>query len=891
MDARLRFAARFGIPPAGIAARVPSVEAAAAAGHVRAIVRVLPGGRAALEQHGARIGTVAGDVVTATIPLAQLPALATERSIVFLEAAAWLDAPTPPMETRPVTRDSAAVDDAGFHILRQRTGDAFDGATGAGVVIGFYDSGIDPLHGDFLDASGRSRIIYAWDQTVDGAAPGTLGESSFTYGTECTAATIDAGTCPLNDINGHGTHVAGVAAGDGSATGNGMPAYRFMGAAPEAHLIVVKGGNFSYTSDRLMDGVAYIFARAAELGLPAVVNLSIGTQSGPHDGSTVFERGLQNLLGDGRILVAAAGNQGNNETESPPFPRQSLHAMGDLDDGIQTHELVVPAYSSRAGIVNDGAVLELWYDGGDDVAVGVRAPSGALVARILPGDSIIALSPEGAVYIDNASDGTDPNSGKRLALISVFDAEANAPPVAGAWRIELERAGGAGTGEYHMWLVGSNLSTPFELPTLRGGATNTHLVALPGTAARVVTVGSHVTRHEWQAQAGPQEYPFREALGDLAHFSSPGPRTDGVLKPELTAPGKVVLAARSRAATLWNNLPNFVDADGVHAVNLGTSMSAPYVAGAVALLLQYAPHLTPEEIRALLTQSARVDAFTPRTYSYLPAGVPNVHWGHGKLDASAALHLLPIPSGTVTATVSALQAPARISAAAGTRVPLLRFLLTADSTEAAHVRDLHLDVTGDLRGTVLVIADEDNDGAIDGDEPVVGRGPVWMSATVTVPTSGVVARGGTGSFIIAVELDAGMQHGARFALVLDAQQSSVVGTLSGVENTWAEAPADVASATVAASVLSPDQRWSMSENPIRSGRLILSFSEPPRAARIYSLTGRLIHELELTNNGERAVWQTENGDGTAVASGVYLLRIDFADGAVTQKLMILRGSP
>lgn len=899
VDPRLRFHARFGAAPAivalpdapaDVAMRVPGIDVLATA-EVRALVRIRDGGRAALERHGARIGAVAGDVLTVTLPLDALTSLAGEPAVVFVEAAAWLPAPQPASPATIDARDSTVADDTGLGILRQRTGAAFDGVTGAGVIIGIYDSGIDLAHEDFRDAQGGTRVLYAWDQTVDGAPPGAAGDSQFDYGTECTGVTIAAGACPMRDRNGHGTHVAGVAAGDGSATGNGMPAFRFIGAAPAAGLIVVKGGDTGYTSDRLLDGVAYIFARAAELGRPAVVNLSVGTQSGPHDGTTVFERGLENLLGPGRVIVAAAGNQGNNRNEMPAFIRQSLHAMGDVDNGVQSHELVIPDYAARAGEVNDAAVLELWYDGADALTVGVRAPSGALVARLAPGDSVIAFSPEGAVFIDNAAQGVDPNNGDRLALVSVFDAEAPSPPVPGDWRIEVERAGGTGSGSYHLWLVGSNLSSPLALTTLRTGTTNTHLVALPGTARRLITIGAHATRHTWVGPAADrQSYPFQEQLGDLAHFSSPGPRRDGELKPDLTAPGKVVLSARSRDATLWDGLPTFTEADGVHAVLFGTSMAAPTVAGAVALLLQYAPELTPEDAKTLLWNAARADAFTMRTYSVLPGGTPNVHWGHGKLDAAAAIHALPLPAGTFMVALDAAPLPDRVDARVGARTTLLRLEVAPDSIEAVHLHTLAFTPLGDAAGTLLIVHDTDGDGAIDDSEPVVGARAMdfGTAGNVEVATDGVAPRGRESSFLVAVELAPGTDHGARFGVAFEPQRSRFVGTLSGEVNTWTSAPSAVASAVPAASVLSPDQRWSLSENPVRSERLVLNFIEPARAVRIFTLTGTLVRALDVPNEASRAEWTLENEAGALVASGVYLLQVEFADARVTRKLMVLR---
>ena len=894
VDARLRFHARFGAAPTAAAVTADAARAAAVAGtpdtHVRAVVRIRAAGRAALERHGARIRAVMGDVVTATLPLAALPALVAERDIVFIEAAAWLDAPRPVASADAGIRDSAATDDAGLDILRQRTGDAFDGATGAGVIVGIYDSGLDLSHPDFRDAAGDTRVLYAWDQAEAGSGPGVVGESVFDYGTECAAVQIDAGACPMRDRNGHGTHVAGIAAGDGSAAAGGAEPYRFIGAAPAADLIVVKGGDTGYTSDRLLDGVAYIFERAAQLGRPAVVNLSVGTQQGPHDGSTVFERALENMLGSGRIIVVAAGNQGNNVNETPAFVRQSLHAMGNVSTGTQAHELVVPGYEARAGMVNDAAVLELWYDGDDDLVVGVRAPSGELVARLEPGDSVIALSPEGAVFIDNAGQGRDPNNGDRMALISIFDADAEQPPVPGAWRIEVERVGGAGSGDYHLWLVGTNLNTTLELATLQLGTTNTHLVALPGTAARLITVGAHVTRHTWLGPDGSvQVYPFREALGDLAHFSSPGPRRDGVLKPDLTAPGKVVVAARSRDAGLWSPLPGFVDVGGEHAVLFGTSMATPYAVAVVALLLQFAPGLTPEEARTLLVETATADAFTARSFSVLPGGVPNVHWGYGKLNATAAVHTLPLPSGTLVAEAAPLPAPARVPARTGARTALLTLAVAPDSVEAVHLDVLAVDVEGGAPGTLFVARDDNDDGVLGDGDPVVGSAILTAGGgEQVVATGAVVKRGESARFLVGVAIGEGAVHGDRLALTMRPEASRFVGTLSGTVNAWQDAPPASASSDIALTVLGAEQRWSISENPVRSERLIVNFDEPPRTVRIYTLGGALVRDLLRGDAVERVEWLLDNEAGSGVSSGVYLLLVEFPDRTVTRKLLVLR---
>lgn len=647
--------------------------------HVRVLARLGPGGDAALRRLGARIGARAGDVVTARIPLDALPTLAAEPSVDFLEAAAWLepgvwraaaarmvedsrraypgvDAGTPTERTHAETSPrheisgepsalpiaDSARSDIGVESLRSRVGDRFHGLTGRGVVVGIVDTGLDLAHDDFRDAQGRTRVLYAWDQgATDGTPPGVVGAHVLDYGHECTAARIDAGECPMTDHVGHGTHVAGIAAGDGSATGNGLPAYRYVGTAPEADLIIVRAGDNGFTSDQLLEGVAYILARAEQLGRPAVVNLSVSTQAGPHDGSTLLERGLNALAGPGRLLVAGAGNQGVNRNESPAFVRAPSHATDTLAVGASAmHTLVVPPYTPRPGAVNDGALLELWYEGEDSLTITIVSPRGdSLVAAT--GDSALVQTAGGTIGILNAVGGPQATNGDHVALIAIADEIEAAPPDSGRWTIHVQKVRGAASGGYHLWLVGGTFDNPVQLALLEGGTTNTHLVGSPATADRVIAVAGHVTRHEWTAEDGAMRgFPFREPLGDIAAFSSPGPRRDGVLKPEISAPAKAVVSARAREGANFESIPWLVEEDGVHAALIGTSMAAPFVTGVAALMLQLEPRLTPETFRELLAGTARQDAFTVVPHTGEPSGNPNAQWGYGKLDAATAARRL-----------------------------------------------------------------------------------------------------------------------------------------------------------------------------------------------------------------------------------------------------------
>jgi len=196
---------------------------------------------------------------------------------------------------------------------------------GKGVVVGIVDSGIDVLHKCFQNPDGsKTRILWLWDQTLpssDGTPP-----AGFTYGQEFQPKQINDAIAQSDkpfihqDVDGHGTHVAGIAAGDGSQSGNCHLSDHYIGVAPETDLIIVKS---ELTDRSYVDGVKYIFDKAA--GAPAVANLSIGTVGGPHDGSTGREIALDALLTGttGRALVVAAGNSGSVD---PGKDKACLHA-------------------------------------------------------------------------------------------------------------------------------------------------------------------------------------------------------------------------------------------------------------------------------------------------------------------------------------------------------------------------------------------------------------------------------------------------------------------------------------------------------------------------------------------------------------------------------------
>jgi subtilisin family serine protease len=323
-------------------------------------------GRRRARAHGA------AGLCTAEIPAAALERVAAVRGVTAIRAAA-------PIETET----SQSVPATGATLLRG-AGPSFAGLAGQGVMVGAVDTGVDYDHGDFLDATGHTRFIAIWDQTT----PGT-GDAEHPYGTMWTAAQLDAGLSNETDLDGHGTHVMGILGGDGSQTGGAVPAYTYAGMAPRADLAFVKT-EFSTTS--VVDAVLWLFERAAERGENSVVNLSLGTQYGPHDGTSDFEQGLSELAGPGRIIVKSAGNDRG----------LARHAGTNATAIGASVTLSVSGSAQSRSFAIDG-----YYDASEMIDVEVRTPSGAIIGPIALGDQSAMYpgspTPNGDVYLSNDS--------------------------------------------------------------------------------------------------------------------------------------------------------------------------------------------------------------------------------------------------------------------------------------------------------------------------------------------------------------------------------------------------------------------------------------------------------------------------------------------------------
>jgi subtilisin family serine protease len=548
----------------------------------------------ALEEAGVRLRSVVGDVAVGEVALSAVEGLAALEQVVRVEASRTL---APELDL--------AVPDVGADAVH--TGPP--GLRGDGVIVGVIDSGIDWRHGSFRRADGTSRVLAIWDQflTPQGS------ESSpppFGYGVEYPQSRIDTAlgsANPLNVVrhqdvaaaNFHGTHVAGIAAGDGSPAGQGQPASTFVGVAPEADLIVVANNRGRASGERglgdsadTLDAVRFILDRAGSLGRPVVINQSQGDNVGPHDGTSLLERGIDNLLGGpGRAMVKSAGNEGS----------LNCHASGTVTaGGVVTASIAMPA--NRAAPVT----VDIWYRGPDRIRLSVVQPGGAASAQVTPGTSTtLTMANNNQVFVDSSLN--DPGNGDNRIFVVIQRGTA-ATVQAGTWALSLQGVT-VTSGQWDAWIQRGDPRPQFLAPSVNPART----ISIPGTSQKIITAASYITRG-----AG---------TGNRSTFSSLGPTRDGREAPTLAAPGQALMSAMP--ASTGDN----------YGLLSGTSMAAPMIAGAVALLLQRKPALTQSAIRTCLRSSARADAFT--------ATVPNNAWGAGKLDAAAALDCVA-PRRTLT---------------------------------------------------------------------------------------------------------------------------------------------------------------------------------------------------------------------------------------------------
>lgn len=465
-------------------------------------------------------------------------------------------------------------------------------ALGGRALVGVVDGGIDYTHPVFQDAGGRSRIVALWDQAA--VPPPGAPAGDVPYGVVYSKADIDAAltgvALPHRDPFAHGTHVASIAAG----------AAPRMGVAPAANLLVVSLSNPSGEtlgrSKQAVEAIDWIVRRARALHLPVAINMSQGMNGGGHVGSSVLELAMDaHCRTPGVAIVKSAGNE----------QEWRIHASGSLATGQLEFEIECQPNKQSPG------ALEIWFDGATELEVSVQPPSGPATAWVnqanMPQTLVLAGGNRMRVDVE-----FDPEHTKDNLLNLFFSTGGNAIGlIPGTWRVRLRSVGAPSSLPIHAWLErGLRNPTSEQLRFSQQSHDPTCTITVPGTARRVITVGSYVTTPRPAGSA---------LVGALSSFSSCGPTRYDVQKPDICAPGEWIEAARSAQAP---GVGQWISING-------TSMAAPHVAGAAALVLAENPRLTGEQVRQILARAAMATSSTPDN-----------SFGCGKLDACRSVELV-----------------------------------------------------------------------------------------------------------------------------------------------------------------------------------------------------------------------------------------------------------
>jgi len=488
---------------------------------------------------------------------------------------------------------------------------------GEGVIVGIIDGGFDFTHPMFSDENGNSRVKRAWLSHDESGTP----PANSNLGTLFTDSSVIKNVVKYSsDFMSHATHVTGIAAGTEVAGRH----FTHKGVATKSDIAVVSMEFMEGPVPTFLEGFAYLFSYADSVGKPIAINVSMGNASYGRDGMSLQDIAINEFVDanpNGKIIIVASGNES----------MEDVHFLATLNNNTATVSTLVQLEVQNLSFWGDANTnfeisFSIKYQGNtyEIKKFDTKQPEWVMGPIFTPWTMLLSSSAgvyqtTNRPYVDfrffkDEEDGVD-------AILNITITSTDATKV-------------------HGWSEPDGKSAAFFNPSSNVVIDNFYMVSSPATADRVITVGSYNTREETQVVPGR---PDLGPLGDISIFSSRGPLTNGVVKPDITAPGSQLYSAANSFDFFQREMlfeyGYIIDStlDGQHEFfgGSGTSMASPMVTGIVALMLEINPKLTVNEIKDIIRITAINDQWTGDAKNN-----KSPVWGWGKIDAHAIMRNL-----------------------------------------------------------------------------------------------------------------------------------------------------------------------------------------------------------------------------------------------------------
>ncbi len=558
-----------------------------------------------LEYHGILFQTPISGLLTLKVPLSQLNKLATLQCISYLQIAGKIN-PNLDKAIKDLHADSVH---AGIGLVQ--------GYTGQNVLIGVTDWGFDYTHPVFYDTLLQEHRIYAaWDQfKTSGPAP-----NGYNYGTEysTTTALLAAGgdTSNIYSYGTHGTHVASIAGGAGADS-------PYRGVAFGAQFLFV---TFLVDEGAVLDAWQWMYQKAQVANKRLVINMSWGLYHfGTLDGTSILSQAITAFSNLGVVFVNSGGNNGN----------VNFHLKKTFNNDLLKSRIEFYDYAANPNMW--GQSIHAWGEAGESFENGIiitntsnqvlaESPFYSTETTASYVDTFLVVNQD-TIWYNITADAAHPLNGKPQMRLRVKNTNTSL-------RVQLKSQASSGTVNYWNVTELTNDVGNWGMAFLAAGVgtssgDNQNGISEPSCAADVISVAAYATQYATASGS--------LVGGALATFSSKGPRYDGIMKPDISAPGVAIASAISSftdgnytsvATTEFNNTTYRF------AKFSGTSMASPMVAGVAALMLEANPYLSAAQVKEIIMQTARQDNFT----GAIPQG-GSAQWGAGKINAYAAVKM------------------------------------------------------------------------------------------------------------------------------------------------------------------------------------------------------------------------------------------------------------